>query len=156
MRRWLFGLLVCTLAAGTSAARAAQAPPKGEIAKYVFDQSKIFPGTTREYWVYVPKQYDPEKPACVYVNQDGVQYKAPEVFDALIAKGEMPVTIGVFVMHGRVKATSRPSTGCCWEPDGATAGAAQPAASPRQASSRPAIGCVQATRCMERAYHGAW
>jgi len=52
----------------------------------------------------VPKQYDPAKPACVYVNQDGVQYNAPAVFDELIAKKEMPVTIGVFIMHGRVKA----------------------------------------------------
>ena len=76
----------------------------GEVTKYTFDQSKIFPGTVRDYWVYVPKQYDPAKPACVYVNQDGVQYNAPDVFDELIAKKEMPVTIGVFVMHGRVKA----------------------------------------------------
>lgn len=80
--------------------------PKGEVTKYTFEASKIFPGTTREYWIYVPKQYDGEKPACVYVNQDGVQYNAPAVFDQLIAKGEMPVTIGVFVMHGRVKAPS--------------------------------------------------
>jgi sugar lactone lactonase YvrE/enterochelin esterase-like enzyme len=79
---------------------------KGEITQYTFDQSKIFPGTTRDYWVYVPKQYDPGKPACLWVNQDGIQFKAPEVFDELIAKTEMPVTIGVFVMHGRVKAPS--------------------------------------------------
>jgi sugar lactone lactonase YvrE/enterochelin esterase-like enzyme len=78
--------------------------PKGEVAKYAFNKSQIFPGTVRDYWVYVPKQYDPGKPACVYVNQDGVQYNAPKVFDELIAKGEMPVTIGVFVMHGRVPA----------------------------------------------------
>ncbi|HVW35953.1 MAG TPA: SMP-30/gluconolactonase/LRE family protein, partial [Pirellulales bacterium] len=58
----------------------------------------------RDYWIYVPQQYDPAKPACLHVNQDGIQFKAPEVFDALIHKGEMPVTIGVFVMHGRVKA----------------------------------------------------
>ena len=41
----------------------------------------------RDYWVYVPKQYDPAKPACLYVNQDGIQYNAPEVFDELIATG---------------------------------------------------------------------
>ncbi|HEX5105480.1 MAG TPA: SMP-30/gluconolactonase/LRE family protein [Pirellulaceae bacterium] len=86
--------------------RGQEAPawPKGEVTKHAFEASKIFPGTFRDYWVYVPKQYDPAKPACVYVNQDGIQYKAPEVFDELIHKGEMPVTIGVFVMHGRVKA----------------------------------------------------
>src|SRR5437867_12462903 len=78
--------------------------PKGEVLKLSFDQSKIFPGTARDYWIYVPAQYVPEKPACLYVNQDGIQSEAPTVFDNLIHKKEMPVTIGVFVMHGRVKA----------------------------------------------------
>lgn len=87
-------------------AKATAAAPKGEVTKYSFDQSKIFPGTVRDFWVYVPQQYDPAKPACVYVNQDGVQYNAPAVLDELIHKHEMPVTIGVFVMHGRVKAAS--------------------------------------------------
>src|SRR5258705_2177385 len=76
--------------------------PKGEVLKFTFENSKIFPGTWREYWVYVPAQYRPEKPACVYVNQDGIQWKAPTVFDNLIYRKEMPVTIGVFVMPGRV------------------------------------------------------
>jgi gluconolactonase len=56
------------------------AVPKGEVSKYTFENSKIFPGTVREYSVYVPKQYDPAKPACVHVNQDGVQFNAPAVF----------------------------------------------------------------------------
>ena len=78
--------------------------PKGEMIKFDFAQSKIFPGTTREVQIYVPKQYDGTKPACVYVNQDGVQWNAPVVFDNLIAKGDMPVTIGVFAKPGVVKA----------------------------------------------------
>src|SRR5689334_19791232 len=78
--------------------------PKGEVLKFTFDHSKIFPGTVRDYWVYVPAQYTPDKPACVYVNQDGIQWQAPTVFDNLIAKREMPVTVGVFVMHGKVPA----------------------------------------------------
>lgn len=77
--------------------------PKGEVLKFSFDKSKVFPGTYRDYWVYVPAQYTPDKPACVYVNQDGVQWQAPIVFDNLIHKKEMPITIGVFVMHGRVR-----------------------------------------------------
>lgn len=80
--------------------------PKGEVLKFTFEASTIFPGTWREYWVYVPAQYQPDKPACVYVNQDGVQWQAPAVFDNLIHQKEMPVTIGVFVMHGRVKAAN--------------------------------------------------
>jgi sugar lactone lactonase YvrE/enterochelin esterase-like enzyme len=78
--------------------------PKGEILKFTFTDSKIFPGTTREISIYIPAQYKPDKPACVYVNQDGVQWKAPVVFDNLIAKNEMPVTIGVFVTPGKVLA----------------------------------------------------
>ncbi len=79
--------------------------PKGDLLKFTFEKSKIFPGTTREVNVYVPAQYDPSRPACLYVNQDGVQWNAPVVFDNLIHKKEMPITIGVFVMHGRVKAS---------------------------------------------------
>jgi sugar lactone lactonase YvrE/enterochelin esterase-like enzyme len=80
--------------------------PKGEVLKFTFENSKIFPGTWREYWVYVPAQYTPDKPACVYINQDGLQWQADKVFDNLIHKKEMPVTIGVFVMHGKVRAAS--------------------------------------------------
>ncbi len=78
--------------------------PKGEILKFTFNNSRIFPGTLREYWVYVPAQYNPASPACVYINQDGIQWKAPTVFDNLISKNEMPVTIGVFINPGRVPA----------------------------------------------------
>lgn len=81
--------------------------PKGEILKFTFQNSKIFPGTTRDIHVYIPVQYNGDKPACVYVNQDGIQWKAPTVFDNLIAKGEMPVTIGVFVTPGRVLAPDK-------------------------------------------------
>ncbi len=78
--------------------------PKGELLKFSFDKSKIFPGTTRDYWVYVPTQYQPDKPACVYVQQDGLRFEATTVFDNLIYKKEIPVTIGIFVAPGVVKA----------------------------------------------------
>ncbi len=80
--------------------------PKGEVLKFTFTQSKIFPGTTHDYWVYVPAQYKPGTPACVYVNQDGIQWNAPTVFDNLINNKEMPVTIGVFITPGIIKATN--------------------------------------------------
>ena len=78
--------------------------PRGELLKFTFDNSKIFPGTWREVTIYIPAQYKADKPACIYVNQDGVQWKAPTVFDNLIHSKEMPVSIGVFVTPGRVKA----------------------------------------------------
>jgi len=80
--------------------------PKGEIFSFTFDNSKIFPGTTREVSVYVPAQYRADKPACVYVNQDGIQWKAPTVFDNLIHQKEMPITIGIFITPGKVKAAN--------------------------------------------------
>ena len=55
--------------------------PKGELIKEHFDSSKIFPGTTRDYWIYIPAEYNPDHPACVYINQDGIQWNAPTVFD---------------------------------------------------------------------------
>ncbi len=79
--------------------------PKGELIKLSFDSSKIFPGTTRDYWIYVPAQYNPDHPACVYVNQDGIQWNAPTVFDNLIASKEIPITIGIFITPGIVKAS---------------------------------------------------
>src|SRR5438105_15012414 len=99
----LFACAVTLTAAG------AQPPAgdKGELLKFTFDKSKVFPGTTRTVTVYVPKQYDGQTPACVYVNQDGVQYNAPAVFDKLIAEKSMPVTIGVFVPPGVVKAANK-------------------------------------------------
>ncbi|HEY1171897.1 MAG TPA: alpha/beta hydrolase-fold protein [Verrucomicrobiae bacterium] len=74
--------------------------PKGKVTEYEWNDSKIYPNTVRKYSVYVPAQYDASKPACVFVCQDGVMYKAPTVFDNLIHKKEMPVTIGIFIRPG--------------------------------------------------------
>src|SRR5205085_12235335 len=57
--------------------------PKGKVTKYEWNESKMYPGTHRNYWVYVPAQYDGKTPACLFVSQDGIQYNAPVVFDNL-------------------------------------------------------------------------
>jgi len=82
--------------------------PEGTITKHTFESSSIYPDASHDYWVYVPAQYKGDKPACVMVFQDGQAYvheqagvAAPVVFDNLIHKGEMPVTIGIFVNPGR-------------------------------------------------------
>lgn len=79
--------------------------PKGEITKYHWVSKAIYPGTARDYWFYIPKQYDGSTPACLMVFHDGESYlredvNIPIVFDNLIHKGEMPVTIGLFVNPG--------------------------------------------------------
>ena len=82
--------------------------PKGTVTAHIWEGSQIYPGTTHDYWVYVPAQYSDAEPAAVMVFQDGQGYvtregpvRAPTVFDNLIDKGEMPVTIGVFINPGR-------------------------------------------------------
>ena len=82
--------------------------PKGTVTKRVWNESGIYPEASHDYWVYVPAQYTDAEPACVMVFQDGQGYvaangpmRAPIVFDNLIHKGEMPVTIGIFINPGR-------------------------------------------------------
>jgi len=86
--------------------------PKGTVTHGTWESKNVFPGTLRDYWVYVPAQYDGKTAACVMVFQDGKAYvdtkgafRVPTVFDNLIHKGEMPVTIGVFVNPGTFPAT---------------------------------------------------
>ena len=79
--------------------------PRGAITGARFASSAIFPGTTRDCWLYVPQQYNAAQPACLMVFQDGERYLRPTfnahlVFDNLIARGEMPVTLGLFVNAG--------------------------------------------------------
>lgn len=80
--------------------------PRGEVTRQVF-RSKIFEGTTREYSLYVPAQYRPGVPAALMVFQDGHAYaaeagafRAPIVFDNLIHRRAMPVTLGLFINPG--------------------------------------------------------
>ena len=75
---------------------------QGEVIKFTLSESQIYPGTEREILVYVPQQYDGTKPACLLVCMDGILYDATTVMDNLIASGEMPVTVGVFVNPGVV------------------------------------------------------
>lgn len=81
--------------------------PEGKIREYSLSESAAFPGTTRQYWAYIPAQYDADTPASLMVFQDGGIYLDPDgifragiVFDNLIHSGEMPVTVGVFVDPG--------------------------------------------------------
>jgi enterochelin esterase-like enzyme len=79
--------------------------PKGIVTKYEW-QSKMY-NNFREYWVYVPAQYDSTKPAALMVFQDGHAYVnetgdfgVPIVYDNLIYQKKLPVTICLFVNPG--------------------------------------------------------
>jgi hypothetical protein len=71
--------------------------------------SRIYSGTVRRYWVYVPAAYNPMRPPNLLLFQDGQRainpagsLKIPDVLDTLIAEGTIPVTLGVFVTPGNV------------------------------------------------------
>jgi sugar lactone lactonase YvrE/enterochelin esterase-like enzyme len=81
--------------------------PHGTVTAMPAWQSRIFPNTTRSWWIYVPAQYKPDGTAAVMVFQDGMGYisatgtwRIPTLFDNLIARGEMPVTVGIFITPG--------------------------------------------------------
>ncbi|HET6249293.1 MAG TPA: alpha/beta hydrolase-fold protein [Tepidisphaeraceae bacterium] len=94
--------------------------PEGKIVGPLVLASQVYPDTTRNYWVYVPAQYDGSKPACLMIFQDGHafvglkgDYRIPFVFDNLIYRREMPVTIGVFINPGHTP-TQKESTDSAW------------------------------------------
>ena len=85
--------------------------PQGKVIPMEPWKSKIYEGTVRDWWLYVPAQYDGSKPAAVMVFCDGGKgndkdpkfggpQNAVHVFNNLIHKKEMPVTIGIFISPG--------------------------------------------------------
>ena len=82
--------------------------PKGDVRGPFTLSSDAYPGTQHMYWVYVPAQYNPKTPASLMVLNDGQAFKnmegdvrAPNVFDNLIYRREIPVMIAVFINPGR-------------------------------------------------------
>ncbi len=81
--------------------------PKGKVIEFVFAASKVFQGTSRKIRLYIPANHDPKKETAVMVFQDGHAYVEPKgefrvttVFDNLIAAGDMPPVIGIFIDPG--------------------------------------------------------
>ena len=80
--------------------------PKGTVTQRQWT-SRIYPGTVRNYWVYVPAQYQASQPAAAMIFQDGAglvredgAWRVPVVLDNLIHKKDMPVTVGIFIDPG--------------------------------------------------------
>jgi hypothetical protein len=83
--------------------------PRGRLEGPFELKSKIIAGTVRRYWIFVPAQYTADKPASVLVFQDGQRATNPEgslrvpaVLENLIHKGDIPVTIGIFITPGHL------------------------------------------------------
>lgn len=85
--------------------------PKGTVTKYVLEPGRFYPGTPHNYWIYVPARYNPSTPAPFMIFLDGGgavgdSQRVPVVFDNLIAKGDLPPLIGIFIDPGVLPALS--------------------------------------------------
>jgi len=84
--------------------------PQGKVTRHEWRDSKVFPGTVREYSIYVPAQYDGSKETAVMIFQDGHSYLNPKgefratiVMDNLIHAGTIPPMIGIFINPGHLE-----------------------------------------------------
>ena len=89
--------------------------PKGKLVGPLEFKSKAIPNTVRRYWIYVPVKYDPKSPPNLLVFQDGQRainpqgpLNIPVVLDNLIAKGDIPQTLGIFITPGNTGAEHYP------------------------------------------------
>lgn len=102
----------------------------GTLTQHQLTESKVFPGTTRDYWIYLPTGHDASKPACLMVFQDGENSmnpkgsdRIPARFEELIAAGEMPMTVALFINPGIIPASiegARPLNNRSFEYDSMT------------------------------------
>ncbi|HET9467363.1 MAG TPA: alpha/beta hydrolase-fold protein, partial [Vicinamibacterales bacterium] len=85
--------------------------PKGTVTQHKLAPGKYYPGTTHDYQIYVPSQYNASRPTPFMIFLDGNGYagdniRIPVVFDNLIAKGQLPPMIGIFINPGVLPALS--------------------------------------------------
>jgi len=73
--------------------------PRGRLLPMPKQESKIYPGTTSEWWVYVPAKPAPPEGYALMVFQDGQWAKNYSVpcLDNMIDKGDLPPTVAVFI-----------------------------------------------------------
>jgi enterochelin esterase-like enzyme len=90
--------------------------PHGKLVGPLTLPCQVYPGTAHTYWVYVPAQYSPSKPASLMIFNDGQAFKnekgdvrAQNVMDNLIYRREIPVMIGVFINPGKTPEQPEPT-----------------------------------------------
>lgn len=81
--------------------------PKGEVRGPFKLPSKVYAGTEHSYWVYVPAHYDGSREVSLMVFNDGATYlkadgfyRANNVLDNLMYRGDIPVMIAAFIEPG--------------------------------------------------------
>jgi enterochelin esterase-like enzyme len=90
--------------------------PHGKMVGPLTLPCKVYPGTAHTYWVYVPAQYEPSRPASLMIFNDGQAFKnengdvrAQNVMDNLIYRREIPVMIGGCINPGKTPEQPEPT-----------------------------------------------
>jgi len=93
------------------------AVPKGTVIAAAWNESTVFPGTQRKYWIYLPPGFaaDQDHPLIVFQDGGGVvsrtgQWRAPIVLDNLIHQKAIPAMVALFIDPGSVPATTAGGT----------------------------------------------
>jgi gluconolactonase len=83
--------------------------PKGMLQQFSWKESKVYPGTERQCWIYLPASFDTAREYPLIVFQDGGgavnpkgQFRSTIVLDNLIHKGEIPPMVALFINPGNV------------------------------------------------------
>ena len=82
--------------------------PQGKMSEKLVHTSKGYEGMQSDYWIYVPAQYDPAKPAALMIWQDGQGHiqrngrRTLNALDNLTYQQRIPVMISVFISPGKV------------------------------------------------------
>ncbi len=87
-----------------------KAVARGDLTRHTeWTQSRIYPKTARDIFVYTPPELDKSRPAALIVFNDGFLYvsgkgpvRATKVLDSLHANASIEPTVAVFVNAGRV------------------------------------------------------
>lgn len=76
--------------------------PSGKLEAQLPLTSQVFGGTKHDWWIYTPANFDPARESNLMIFQDGqwAHNYAPVYFDHLIARGELPQTVVLFVTPG--------------------------------------------------------
>jgi gluconolactonase len=85
--------------------------PKGALSRHILAPGKFYPGTPHNYQLYVPAQYDASRPIAFMIFLDGSGYagdnvRVPVVLDNLIARGDVPPMVAIFLDPGIMPALS--------------------------------------------------
>jgi enterochelin esterase-like enzyme/sugar lactone lactonase YvrE len=96
----------------TDAAKPQPGVAEGRLETFRWTASSVFPGTERDVAIYVPAGYKPESAANAVLFLDGAGYlkkdggsRATVVLDNLISRGELPMTVGIFINPGTISPT---------------------------------------------------